>query len=252
MAFSFDPNSPLDPLSRFALVKAKVERAKQNLVEMERGLDAFNGYVSGKDRYIKPRFAESGEQIEFDLPFDSLAAAGDVINNLRGALDHLVYQLADSYTSNCPDMALEKTIFPIGKDAAGYKSLRRRIENLIHPDAIKLIDSMKPYESGSPLRLLNDLNNISKHRMLLTVGETVRCHAQWIADISFSDTFLYKIKDPHFWGIYAYPSDHGYVQTSAKESLGKPHIIGSDALLPTLQNLIDVVERMLKSFLVYL
>lgn len=249
MAFSFNLSEPLRALSRYALVRSKVERAKQGLVDMERRLDEFYGNTPGVNRYIKPRFSQSGEQIEYHIPMDSLAAAGDVVSNLRGALDHL----ADAYTPNCPDTVLEKTCFPIGKDMASYKSLRRRIEKVIHPEAVKLIDSMKPYKNGNePLFLLNDLNNISKHRMLLTVAETVYCHADWISNISLATTFQYKIKNPHFWGIYGYPSVHGYVQSSIEESLGKPQVFGGDALLPPLHYLVEFVEPLIMGFLPYL
>jgi hypothetical protein len=251
MAFSYDPIDPLTPLSRYALVRAKVERAKKNLVEMERGLHEFHGKVPGTETYIKPRFSDRGEQIEFKVTLDALAAAGDVVNNLRGTLDHLAFHLADAHTPNCSDELLERTCFPIGKDEATYKSLRKRIENLVHPEAIKKIDGLKPYESRSPFALLNEINNISKHRMLLSVGETVYAQADWLAEFSLSDVFQYKIKNPQFWGIYGFPAQYGYVQSPAQESLGNPQVLGGDALLPTLKNLIEVIERVPRAFMPY-
>jgi len=45
------------------------------------------------------------------LPFDALAAAGDIVHNLRSALDHLAFQLvlAGGHTPTT------ETAFPVGK-----------------------------------------------------------------------------------------------------------------------------------------
>jgi hypothetical protein len=239
--------------SRMALVRAKVERANQNLINMEAGLAAFHGGTPGTDRYIKAKKAPWGETIVFTLPFDSLAAAGDVVNNLRSALDHLIYQLADVFTPNCAPAILEHVAFPIGEDMASYKAAKRRIVKIVHPDAIKIIDRKKPYKSGNDaLWLLNKLNNISKHRMLLTVGEVAICQAEWVSEYGFSDRFEYHVKEPHFDGIYALPSVKDYVQRPSDKSIGNPQVMGGDAMLPTLHHFVEVVRALLPEFLLYL
>jgi hypothetical protein len=99
----------LTAISRLALIRAKVERADKNLTDMETVLFQCHGGVPGRERYIKALKSKEGETIIFTIPFDCLAAAGDVVNNLRGALDHLAYQMADAYTPNCPTDVLERT-----------------------------------------------------------------------------------------------------------------------------------------------
>jgi hypothetical protein len=243
----------LSAASRLALVRAKVERAKKNLIDMEAVLHEFHGGIPGRARYIKALKSKAGEIIRYDLPFDTLAAAGDIVNNLRSSLDHLVYQLADAFDPNCDPRVLETISFPIGEDLAEYKSLKRRIVKVIHPDAIKLIDDLKPYKSGdNPLWLLNKLNNISKHRMLLTVGEIVMCHADWVGEISVSTAFMYKVSDPHFVGIYAMPSVKDYVHIPGQKSIGNPKVMRGDAMLPTLHQLLDFVFALIPRFLCYL
>lgn len=247
----------LTAISRLALVRAKVERANNNLIDMQNVLSEFHGGTPDRERYIKALKSRDGDTIRFTVPFDCLAAAGDVVNNLRSSLDHLVYQLADAYTPNCPIKALERTAFPIGEDEDGYKLAKRRIASVVHPEAMVVIDGMEPYKGGSKpgseaLYTLNKLNNISKHRMLLTVGEIVMCKADWVGEISMTDTFMYKVSDPQFTGIYAKPGDEDYVQSTPHESTGDPTVVGGDAMLPTLHYLVNFVRALIPCFLPYL
>lgn len=86
----------LSALSRLVLVKAKVERAKQNLIDMETRLDRHYGYRVGANKHRKTAFR--GMPDSYDIPMEALTAAGDVVGNLWGALDHLCYQLIDAFS----------------------------------------------------------------------------------------------------------------------------------------------------------
>src|ERR1035437_7614513 len=161
MSFSVDPKHPLDALSRLSLVRAQVERAKKNLKDMERHLAKFyrDMRVSEGDHDPTHVFLNKPEPIR--TTFDALCAAGDVINNLRGALDHLIFQLIDVYSPTSPPEVFERCAFPICKDAATYEVVKRRKAKGISPDAMKLLDACKPYKGGNDaLWLLDELNNI--------------------------------------------------------------------------------------------
>ncbi len=60
---------------------------------MERSLAAFHNHAPGAQIEIKSKQVFPGQIFVYHVPFSTLTATGDVINNLRGALDHLVYQL---------------------------------------------------------------------------------------------------------------------------------------------------------------
>ena len=126
MPFSIDPKRPLDARSRLALVRAKVERAKQNLENMGAGLEVFyeNMAVSDDDPDVTHAFVNREEPVR--ITFDALCAASDVVNNLRAALDHLVFQLIDVYSPNASSELLERCAFPICDDLASYESAKRR------------------------------------------------------------------------------------------------------------------------------
>lgn len=107
---------------------------------------------------------------------------GDILHNLRGTLDHLVYALAEEH-SGIPlsnDIA-KKSEFPIygDPDGLGVAEMERRMADgfrrkigAIHPDAQAIIKSLQPYHRGEDyvfdtLWALNELSNIDKHRLLL-------------------------------------------------------------------------------------
>lgn len=105
-----------------------------------------------------------------DLPPDSLALiAGDLLFNLRGALDHLA-QLLYLIGSNTTTSARHVS-FPIAASEQAFKDVLPRRTNGMRQDAIDFIVSLRPWEGGNDdLWHLNELNNIDKHRLLVTVG----------------------------------------------------------------------------------
>ena len=246
------PLKSLSPESRLALVRAKVERAKQNLADMEISLNEFHGYLPGVKRRITSFNRPQGASHIYEVPFDSLCAAGDVIGNLVGALDHLTYQLVLASTPNTPEQVLRSVYFPLAGDSAGYKSRLRTIRKLIHPGAIEIIKATKPYTGGNePLGLLHKLNNLSKHRLILNVSEIVLCYGP-NGRSDPADRFLYKLDDVHFFGIWGRPKMDEYILPTGLETINEIRPGQPEALLPTLHYLVAVVDGLTQTFLPYL
>lgn len=124
-----------------------------------------------------------------DIPAEPFALlVGDILHNLRGCLDHLVYALAFKHTNPLPDEFAKGSQFPIFGDktskgllGAGPQMFQSKGLNGIrgiHPDAQTIIKSLQPYHRGKdfashPLWMLHDLSNIDKHRLLLVA----HCHS---------------------------------------------------------------------------
>jgi hypothetical protein len=113
---------------------------------------------------------------------------GDVLHNARGALDHLVYNLAFA-NSSTPH---PKSGFPIYNCERGYEGGGVRIISGVHPDAAEIIRSLQPYQMGKlpvmedphrhPLSVLYHLSNADKHRHLSpTVGSAKRVQV-WLSE----------------------------------------------------------------------
>jgi hypothetical protein len=96
--------------------------------------------------------------------------AGDAIQNLMSTLDHLAYQIVCSDTADNPPKP-DRIYFPISDDAAKYERIKRGKIEGARQETFDAIDTLKPYKGGNDLLWsLHKLNNIEKHRLLLTVG----------------------------------------------------------------------------------
>jgi hypothetical protein len=230
--------------SRLILVRAKVERAKENLRDMER-LFAQDGYIPGINMHVRARKQPPGTFLTYHVRPLTLASAGDVVVNLRGALDHLAYQLTKVHLPRITIKQERDISFPICKDQTAYEKARKAVEKLVGPEAIKLIDALKPYKGGNEaLFRLNELNNINKHKLLPTIERIVICHDEWIGK-----RFMYKFGHPQFSGIFARPKVKDYILAGGKETISELRSGRREALLPTLHYLVEVVDGIVNEFL---
>jgi hypothetical protein len=167
---------------------AKFDRARCYLEELNTSIEGFFSkdhctVINEKDpdggpNSFRVRVIVDTPPIEFSL------AMGDILHNLRGTLDHLVYAMAEAAVHPQPlsqDIA-KKSEFPIigdtnthGIPGAGKKMFadaRHTKLRGISPQAQAVIESLQPYHRGSqfeshPLWALHELSNIDKHRTLL-------------------------------------------------------------------------------------
>ncbi len=116
-------------------------------------------------------------QITSQPPSEWGALVGDVVHNLRSALDHLAYALAESYTgAPLPDDIARSSEFPIFDSAADFSERKRNgrptARSGLHkirgvdPSVQAIIEGLQPYHGGDHARLavLRDLSNRDKHR----------------------------------------------------------------------------------------
>jgi hypothetical protein len=241
---------PLTADERILLIRAKVERAKKHFRDLEVELISFgkqHSYVLTGERN-NDSGKINGPYFQHRLPIipvNILTAAGDVIHNLRSALDHLAYQLvAVGSPGSVPSRRAE---FPIAKDFTTYKAeTPRKVEGMT-PEAVEAINRLKPYKGGNEaLWRIHELNNIDKHRMLFAVGGDWLLRADW-----FPTDFWFKASDPHFVGAFASDVEKN-IDFAIEEPFGDPEIVNGNALLPTLKELINFVDYTILLFRPYL
>jgi hypothetical protein len=160
---------------RLDLIVIKVERAKEHLRILEAELRSYlssTPYVIGTKRD-----QESGRLIYFlasvqPTPLRVSAILGDTIHNLRSALDHLAFQLVWVGKGKAPS---SHVYFPIADDRPKYLEQRRRQMKGADPSAIAAVDALAPYKGGNDLLWkLHKLDNVDKHRVLITAGSAFR------------------------------------------------------------------------------
>jgi hypothetical protein len=111
-------------------------------------------------------------------PLGWSVAIGEIVHNLRSALDHLACQLF--LASGGTDCEKPRTAFPIhpnGSDSSFRRWLRKNLPGLGREMVAELRD-LQPYKrkdpQRDPLAILNRLSNEDKHRLLVpTFAATV-------------------------------------------------------------------------------
>lgn len=157
---------------RLALVQTKIDRANKHFKELEVAINAFlatNPYeVVGKQDSHTRQITYYIARVE-PIPFYLAAMTGDVIQNLRSALDHLAMQL---YLVGPMGGDERSVYFPTDSSATQYNSSAPGKVRGMRQDAIDAINALEPYDGGkgADFSLLNRLNRIDKHRLLITVG----------------------------------------------------------------------------------
>lgn len=96
---------------------------------------------------------------------------GDVIHNLRAAMDHAVWAVTPPrIQANSPlDVA-----FPLQRSAESFKKWIGKRKKWYGPTVTKVLESQQPYHAGAdklhPLHVLQHLSNTDKHRLLNVVA----------------------------------------------------------------------------------
>jgi hypothetical protein len=106
------------------------------------------------------------------IPDRASVICGDAISNLRSTLDHLALQLFLVGPASSDTSLIESIYFPIGSSATDFKPGFARKIKVFGDEVIKTICVIEPYKGGKGeiLWVLNKLNNIDKHRMLIAAG----------------------------------------------------------------------------------
>jgi hypothetical protein len=162
----------LTPAERFRHVALKLHRAREHRVALD---DALNTFLGSNPYAISVRRDENSRPVYFvasvqPVPDAICLIAGDALQNLMGALDYLAYQLVCRDTNDAPPNP-RWIYFPIADDKISYDAKKRGKMAGASVTTMAAIDGLSPYKGGNdPIWLLYRLNNIEKHRLLLTVG----------------------------------------------------------------------------------
>jgi len=272
---------PMTADDRLARVRAKVERAKQHIVDLNLRLKAFldsKPYVVGTQRNPETRqliYFLTGVR---NLPPSIGLVVGDVIQNLRSALDHLAFQLYMLGPGGQAGGVGSRTYFPIADDVAKYKIEAPRKVKGLRPDAIKAIDAIEPYKGGSTdksdtLWRLEKMNNIDKHRILIAIGSQFRSvDVGGLAHRMFQEAMAASPPEMRFtipkFSVFVKPADRLWPLKAGDQlfidapdakvdenrqfrfdvAFGEAQIAAGEPIIETLQQMADLVDSLIVSF----
>jgi hypothetical protein len=151
----------------------KIQRAEKHIQELHAVVKSFTAaHPIGVTGRIDP---QTGEPVYYVaqtwvVPDEVPLIAGDVLQNLRSALDYLICALVRINGKEPSRFAA----FPIADQEPALQKDKQWFESKIediHEDAKAVIRSLKPYRGGDDtLWRLHRLNITDKHRLLFTVG----------------------------------------------------------------------------------
>jgi hypothetical protein len=167
---------------------AKLDRARRHARELQALLSPI---VHGSGFGFRREQDGSPSKLVFrpvNLPIvgpQVSAAFGDFLNNTRAALDHLAWQLTSDGERQSNPKAINFPIYESSLDARG-RSAPARIRGVTDPVVAAAVDAVQPYqaEAGAqrdrhPLRVLNHLCNIDKHRALVLAVVALEPRGIW-------------------------------------------------------------------------
>jgi hypothetical protein len=168
-------------MGRIDKIRHKIERAKKHIQDLDLAKRAFldsspNPYVV-ESHYYSER-GDKGQTIYRVVSMEPVPEpipliTGDAIHNLRSALDHLAYCLADVSSPHGFDESV--SFFSISECVNKHEAqLGGKIKGILRQDIIEAIRRVEPYEGGKghgdTLWRLHQLDIIDKHRLLIAVS----------------------------------------------------------------------------------
>ena len=96
--------------------------------------------------------------------------AGQVAENLRSALDYVVFHLSER---NDKKLNRRTPAFVIADDPLSFKRDSRRSLKYLKGDEKRIIEGLQPYHGFDFLQAIRDASNRSKHRGLLTLRNSI-------------------------------------------------------------------------------
>jgi hypothetical protein len=183
-------------------VREKLRRADYHLTQLKESVNEWgtsenktDPFVVKDDKKHKILIISHGEVRPNNPTWPLLV--GDIVHNLRSALDHLVCQLAvlNGNSVSCCD----KTYFPICICKSDLDKAER-CSRLLHQDAFTEIKNLQPYKTAALsgldpeldiLWIIHKLDIIDKHRLLVVVGKYFRA-----VDMSYAFNDAYPTEVP--------------------------------------------------------
>ncbi|MVU76012.1 hypothetical protein GPX89_01990 [Nocardia sp. ET3-3] len=244
----------------------KLARARQHLDELERAVAEFHRTSPYTFRGHLPDNNPDASSIPFevrvatayDVPDSWPLIVGDILTNLRAALDHAVFNHVKATRPSLPDKDIQ---FPIEDQCSQFENKRKRFIPAIR----QVVGDAQPYRTADPqkhpLHILRRLVNIDKHRSLIVVD-----YASMRLELGVSDNVEVLEARPNIGAemtvgtivatghLRVRPEAQAPVQTiqfSVKAGL-ETAIEINDAgelglLVPTMQDLCDAVGKVLNN-----
>jgi hypothetical protein len=209
---------------------AKVARASEHIQQFVAVAGGF--FQTDPYRIVVQKNPKTGNldwvaQVRADPPLALSLIAGDVIHNLRSALDLLAWQLVLDGGGKPVVSGSLATCYPIMDGRRAFKNVGLRRVQGASKDAKDLISATRPFKGGNDaLWQIHRLDIVDKHRLLVAVGAA---HRNII--LTFPTPSMIRIAEKHFKNtpVSAHPVDLALEPEGRQFPLKDGDVIFSDA-----------------------
>jgi hypothetical protein len=231
----------------FVSARRKIARAKKHLAELEGKVAAIFG-PNLYERFSEPhpdmaQWTVHKVRLTEEIPGDFSEIAGDVVDNLRSALDHAVYAVA---AARCPHP--RHAYFPFSKDAVSFESnLKGRCKD-VPKEIWPLLRQLKPYNGGNPaLWALNLVCGTNKHAILVPAMAAVivgGMDIQWTGGVEMptKPTWDSVKQEMEMFSTAPGAEFHGKFQIGFSVAFGEIDTLTGKNALPILDKFVELVE----------
>lgn len=160
--------------------RLKIARAQKHFDELKSALAGF--FETNPYAVICKTDSKTGQKtyfikIEQSIPGEIGVVVGDVVHNLRSALDQIVCCL---FKCNGKQISGSNGL-PVATSRERFRETRvGKLKNL-SPKATRFINRLKPYDGGnSSLFLLAELDNLDKHNQIVPVASGKATIQTWV------------------------------------------------------------------------
>jgi hypothetical protein len=262
-------------------IRAKLERTKKHVADLD---DAIRTFLASNPYKVATKHDPKTRKLIYyvshveEVPVGIIPQiAADAIGNMVSILDHLAYGLFLKDTGGTGGPG-RHVYFPIGANATNatdYKTSRERKVKGMAQATIDALDDLEPYQGGKghQLWVLNELNNLTKHRDLIAVGSRFRSMdlgAHVMA--TFRKAFGEKIPGIPDMPVFFRPADplcplkvgdelfidaidaevNEKMKFAFDVAINEPHIIQAAPLIETVHHLADLVDGIITQFVPFL
>ena len=190
---------------------------------MVKGLDLVTGHFNMQLRHPKESIVKGRPRI----------LVVQIVENLRSALDYMVFQLS---TQNVSDLNERVPQFVIADSEEDFERKAKTCLRYLTDEQRSFVERIQPYQGNGRLALLGKLAIAGKHRHLLSIRDNTGF------DIYFSE----MAKKHEYEGYFVYPVEQ------QKAIFAKPRGEGSIVLMetydamPTLKSMIEHTDEIVR------
>jgi hypothetical protein len=234
-ANSSDEPKDVAPQYWFRAPHTKIDRARKHLAELETEIATY--FASNPVKFdVRTAETEVGRAFNVTLHMAPVpecmgAIVGDIIHNLRAALDLTACEMV-----RVAEQSEDDVYFPFCKNVDELDGMiRRRNFHRAGPSATELLRSLKPYRNGNAaLRAVHDLDVHDKHRALIpnAVSASSPIIQLWEDD---------GTRNPRVIGDPTAPTQIMLVFPASTEFDGRE-------MVPTLHELVQLIEGIVEAF----